>query len=147
MVSLEGYHHNIQNFVKFEWKITSFCTTYRGESRGTQDNCVGEQNSNNLLRKTKLKAIFALLHKCSMYPKSTSGIANSLKATPLLTYYSIVEVARRYSEFRKIRMKNNQFFAPHKEQLKSYISIIRFQRLHASKIKKKFPVKILYRNG
>jgi len=32
---------------------------FRGGSRGTTNNCVGEQNCNDLLRKTKLKAIFA----------------------------------------------------------------------------------------
>jgi len=36
-------------------------------TRGTSKNCVGKQNSNYLLRKTKLTAICALLHKCSTY--------------------------------------------------------------------------------
>jgi len=45
---------------------------HRGGSRGASSNCVGEQNSDYLLRKTKLKAIFALLHRYSMYLKSAS---------------------------------------------------------------------------
>jgi len=46
---------------------------FRGGSRGTPNNCAGEQNSNYLLRKTT--AIFALLHRStgSKYLKSTSA--------------------------------------------------------------------------
>jgi len=44
----------------------------RGGSTGTSNNCVGEQNCNYLLRKTKLKAIFVFLQRCSMYLKSAS---------------------------------------------------------------------------
>jgi len=36
------------------------------------NNCVGEQKSDYVLRKIKLKAIFALSHRCSTYLKSTS---------------------------------------------------------------------------
>jgi len=43
---------------------------YRGGSRGTANSSVGEQSSNYLLRKTKLKAIFALIRRCSPYLKS-----------------------------------------------------------------------------
>jgi len=52
----------------------SVCVLYlnRGGSRGTSNNCEGEQNSNYLPRKTKLKIIFALLHRCSTYLKSAS---------------------------------------------------------------------------
>jgi len=50
-----------------------FDTLARGGSRGTSNNGVGEQNSNYLLGKTKIKAFFALLHRCSTYPKSASA--------------------------------------------------------------------------
>jgi len=46
----------------------------RGGSRSTSNNCVGEQKSNFLLSKTELKAIFALLHRCSTYLKSASDL-------------------------------------------------------------------------
>jgi len=39
---------------------TALC---RGVPLGTANNCVGEQSGNYLLRKTTLKAIFALLHR------------------------------------------------------------------------------------
>jgi len=41
----------------------------RGGSRGTSNNSIGEQNSNYFMRKTKLKGIFALVHRCSMHLK------------------------------------------------------------------------------
>jgi len=47
------------------WKLLS--KIIRGGSRGTSNNCIGELNSSYLLRKTKFNAIFALLHRCSMY--------------------------------------------------------------------------------
>jgi len=47
-------------------------TGLRGGSRGTSNNCIREQNSNYLKLKTKLKAIFALLHRCLTYLKSAS---------------------------------------------------------------------------
>jgi len=42
----------------------------RGGSRGTSNNYVGDQNSNYLLRKNKLKVIFALLHRCLTYVRT-----------------------------------------------------------------------------
>jgi len=48
--------------------------SFRGGSRSTSKNYVGEQNSNYFLRKTKFKAIFGLLHRCSTYLKSASVI-------------------------------------------------------------------------
>jgi len=56
------------------WRPGPRYSKSRGGSRGTSNNCVGEQKSNYLLRKTKLKAIFALLHRCLTYLKSTSEI-------------------------------------------------------------------------
>jgi len=46
--------------------------SHRGGSRDTSNNCIGEQNSNYNPRKTKLKEIFTLLHRCPAYLKSAS---------------------------------------------------------------------------
>jgi len=48
----------------------NICDQCRGGSRGVSNNYVGEQKSNYLRRKTKLKVIFAFLHRCSTYLKS-----------------------------------------------------------------------------
>jgi len=39
------------------------CHYSEADLRGTSNSCVGEQNSNYLRKKTKLKTIFALLHR------------------------------------------------------------------------------------
>jgi len=72
--NLEEMTHQSLAFSPFTFSsVRLFLIITAGGSRGTSDNCVEEQKRNYLLRKTKLKAIFALLSD------------NLVKATTLLT--------------------------------------------------------------
>jgi len=59
---LIGYFLYFLNSLSYD-QLTSLRISDRDGSRDTSNNCVGQQNSNYLLRKTKHKAIFPLLHR------------------------------------------------------------------------------------
>jgi len=53
-------NYAIKTVLCFLFGCKCFITNFRGGSRGTSNDCVREQKSNYLLRKAKLKAIFAI---------------------------------------------------------------------------------------
>jgi len=62
------------------------------------------QESNYLLRKTKLKAIFALIHRCSTYLKSASRYPN-WSVLRILSTYQIKFWKKRFTKrkFHKVK--------------------------------------------
>jgi len=76
----------------------------RGGSRGTS-NCVGGQNTNYLLRKTKLKAVFALLHR---YLKSASDAPlQELTCSMGCPGFSLIEITSEYTD--SLNVGNSSF--------------------------------------
>jgi len=65
--------------IEFDYHWKNLITVNRNGSRGTSNNCAAEQDCNYFLRKTKLRAIFALLYRfrCTSNPPLVSYFKKS----------------------------------------------------------------------